>query len=130
MDKLRIAFTAFVWYHTDIENKRGSPHTEVYTMKKEFKSEMNAYRFAATTTQEELAGRVSACGGMVCKFNDHVLVVNYCWCGFVAGVYKFTETPEETGLSECECRLALCEKSEGTFEDGGHAMAWALSRVH
>ena len=33
MDKLCIAFTAFVWYHTDIENKRGSPHTEVYTMK-------------------------------------------------------------------------------------------------
>ena len=55
-------------------------------MKKEFKSEKNAYRFAATTTQEELAGRVSACGGMVCKFNDLVLVVNYCWCGFVAGL--------------------------------------------
>lgn len=130
MDDLRIENPAFVWYHTDIENKRGSPHTEVCTMKKEFKSEKNTYRFAATTTQEELAGRVSACDGMVCKFNDHVLVVNYCWCGFVAGVYKFTETPEEAGLSECECRLALCEKSEGTFEDGGHAMAWALSRVH
>lgn len=99
-------------------------------MKKEFKSEKNVYRFAATTTQEELAGRISACDGAVCKFNDHVLVVNYCWCGFVAAVYKFTETPEETGLSECECRLVLCEKSEGTFEDGGHAMAWALSRVH
>ena len=70
-------------------------------MKKEFKSEKNAYRFAATTTQEELAGRVSACDGMVCKFNDHVLVVNYCWCGFVAGVYKFIETPKKTGLSEC-----------------------------
>lgn len=79
-------------------------------MKKEFKSEKNAYRFAATTTQEELAGRISACDGAVCKFNNHVLVVNYCWCGFVAAVYKFTETPEETGLSECECRLALCKK--------------------
>lgn len=98
-------------------------------MKKEFKSEKNAYRFAATTTQEELAGRISACDGAVCKFNNYVLVVNYCWCGFVAAVYKFTETPEETGLSECECRLALCKKSECTFEDGGHAMVWALSQA-
>lgn len=100
-------------------------------MKKAFKSEKNIYyRFADTTTQEELEMRVTAGDGMVCKFGDYVLVVDYCWGGFVAGVYKFTETPEETGLGECECRLAFCEKSEGTFEDGGHAMAWALSRVH
>lgn len=99
-------------------------------MKKTFISTKNEYRFKTTTTQENLEMQVCAGDGMVCKYGDHVLMVDPYWNGgFIAGIYEFIETPEETGLCECECRLNLCEKSEGSFEDGGHAMAWAISRV-
>ena len=43
MDKLRIAFTAFVWYHTDIETPRG------YT--KMFKKLV--YKIAAIKTEDD-----------------------------------------------------------------------------
>ena len=38
------------------------------------------------------------------------------------------ETPEETGLGRCECRISRIGRKEG-FEDAGHAMAWALTKV-
>ena len=49
---------------------------------------------------------------------------------FVAAIYEFTETPEEIGASEIECRLNFCAASADTFADGGHAMAWAIQRVN
>ena len=49
------------------------------------------------------------------------------WKGqYEAATYEFIETPEETGLGDIECRLNLLEIADGTFKDGGHAMAWAL----
>lgn len=45
---------------------------------------------------------------------------------YEAATYEFIETPEETGLGDIECRLNLLEIADGTFKDGGHAMAWAL----
>ena len=83
-----------------------------------------------TTTMEHLLDRVSASYGSVLKYGEYVLVTDIHWKGyFTAEIYEFIETPEETGLGECECRLNLIEKSEGFFPDGGHALEWAISRV-
>ena len=41
---------------------------------------------------------------------------------------ELVETPEETGLGRCECRISRIGRKEG-FEDAGHAMAWALTKV-
>ncbi|MCQ4695692.1 hypothetical protein [Extibacter muris] len=46
----------------------------------------------------------------------------------MAEVYELVETPEETGLGRCECRISRIGRKEG-FEDAGHAMAWALTNV-
>ena len=48
--------------------------------------------------------------------------------GCIAEIYELVETPEETGLGRCECRISRIERKEG-FEDAGHAMAWALTKV-
>ena len=86
--------------------------------------------FKEITTQENLGLRVSAGYGMVCKYDDHVLAVDCYWKGgFVAAIYEFVETPEATGLCECECRLRLCKTSDDVFADGGHAIAWAIETV-
>ena len=59
---------------------------------------------------------------------DKVLVTDHAWKGFIAGVYEFIETPEETGYSYIECRLNLISMSAELFEDGGHAIAWAMQQ--
>ena len=43
-------------------------------------------------------------------------------------IHILVETPEETGLGRCECRISRIGRKEG-FEDAGHAMAWALTNV-
>lgn len=99
----------------------------------EFRATKNGYRFERQTTMENLAMSVTPGCGMVCKYGDHVLMVDRRrgrWGRFVAAIYEFTETPEETGASESECRLNFCAASADTFEDGGHAMAWAIQRVN
>jgi hypothetical protein len=66
--------------------------------------------------------------GAVLKYGEKVLVTCETYYGFTAEVYEFVETPEETGLGYIECRLSLIEKAEKHFEDGGHAIAWCISR--
>lgn len=97
----------------------------------EFSATKNGYRFERQTTMENLAMSVNPGCGMVCKYGDHVLMVDLLWTDrFVAAIYEFTETPEETGASEIECRLNFCAASADTFEDGGHAMAWAIQQIN
>lgn len=86
------------------------------------------YRLLNITTREHLCMKVSAGEGAVLKFGDRVLVTDCGWKGYIAGVYEYLETPEEAGVSECECRLNLIHMSEETFEDGGHAIAWAMKQ--
>lgn len=65
----------------------------------------------------------------VLDYGDYTVAVwNHCFKGSIAEVYELIETPAETGFGRCECRIALIERKEG-FEDAGHAMAWALSKV-
>ena len=87
----------------------------------------NDYRYPQTTTQEHLEMQVSAGDGIVAKYGDHILMADRYWNGFIAGVYEFIETPEETGFGYIECRLNLIAMSAELFEDGGHAIAWAMN---
>ena len=82
------------------------------------------YRLPNTTTMEDLAMKVNATVGAVLK----MVVADRGWKGFIAGVYEFVDTPEETGLDEIECRLNLTAMSQEVFEDGGHAIEWAMLR--
>ncbi len=81
------------------------------------------------TTMENLWMNGSAEQGAVLKYDGRVLVAGLSWKGFEAAVYEFIETPEETGLGDIECRLNLVEASSEVYEDGGHAMAWCMSRI-
>lgn len=81
------------------------------------------------TTMEKLQMKVSATYGAVLKYGDRILVTDYYWKGgFLAKVYEFVETPEETGFSEIECRISLITESREKFEDGGHAIAWCMAQ--
>lgn len=102
---------------------KGIKRTEDYT-----ENTVSYYRLPNTTTMENLAMQVTATEGAVLRMGDKVLVTDIAWKGFIAGVYEFIETPEETGYSYIECRLNLICMSEELFEDGGHAIAWALAQ--
>ena len=81
------------------------------------------------TTIERLQMKVSGTYGAVLKYGDKVFVTDIHWKGgFTAEVYEFVDTPEETGLSDIECRPNLYAKAEQTFEDGGHAIAWCIAQ--
>ena len=86
-------------------------------------------RWSRETTMENLWSEGCAEQGAVLKYNDKVMVTGLSWKGFEAAVYEFVETPEDTGLGDIECSLNLIESSKEVYEDGGHAMAWCMSRI-
>lgn len=86
------------------------------------------YRLPNTSTMEDLSMKVTAGEGAVLRMGDKVLVTDHACKGFIAAVYEFIETPEETGYGYIECRLNLITMSEELFEDGGHAIAWAMQQ--
>lgn len=103
--------------------ERGIKRYEDYT-----ENCVNRYRLPNTSTMENLSMKVTAGEGAVLKMGDKVLVTDHAWKGFIAGVYEFIETPEETGYSYIECRLNLIAMSAELFQDGGHAIAWAMQQ--
>ena len=81
------------------------------------------------TTMEQLQMRVSASYGAVIKFDDRVFVTDCHWKGgYYAEVYEVFETPEESGVSEIECRLSQICITEERFPDNGHAIAWCMAQ--
>ena len=86
-------------------------------------------KWRKTTTMESLAMEGYAAMGAVLRHGEKVLVVGCERCGYHAAVYEMIETPQETGLGDAECRIGLAEAAGEIFEDGGHAMAWCLSRI-
>ena len=81
------------------------------------------------TTIEKLQMLVSATYGAVIKYGDRVFVTDCHWKGgFTAAIYEFIETPEETGLSDIECRLSLIQTADARFDDNGHAIAWCMTQ--
>ena len=97
--------------------------TEEYT-----ENSVCRYCLPNSSTMEHLSMMVSAGEGAVLRMGNKVLVTDHSWKGFIAGVYEYIETPEETGYSYIECRLNLIAMSEELFEDGGHAIAWAMKQ--
>ena len=83
-----------------------------------------AYRLPNTTRQEDLACRWSK----VLTFGDRVLVAGHYYTGkgkpcYFGAVYEHIDDD----LS-CEGTIGLAAASEVSFEDDGHAMAWAMQQ--
>ncbi len=84
------------------------------------------YRLPATTTPENLETRLMSNRGTILTFGDRILVAGYFYnpngrCYFAA-TYRFTSADHT-----CEGRVELVSISEDTFEDNGHAIAWAMA---
>ncbi len=81
---------------------------------------MNNYK-----TMERLQCDLSATD-IVLKYNEYVLVAYQTFNGYQAEIYMFAEQPEDSGLSDIECKLELMANPEMKFDDAGHAIEWAL----
>ncbi len=86
----------------------------------------SAYRLPTTTTPENLETRLMGDRGSILTFGDRILVAGYFYnpngrCYFAA-TYRFTSADHT-----CEGRVELVSISEDTFEDNGHAIAWAMA---
>ncbi len=86
-------------------------------------------KWKKTTTMEDLGIEGYAAFGAVLRYGEKVLVVGCERFGYHAAVYEMIETPKETGLGDVECRIGLVEAAEEVFKDGGHAMAWCISKI-
>lgn len=95
-------------------------------MKKQNTNKAQTYRLPQTTTPENLEMRLMHNGGTLLTFGDRILVAGYfydpsgrCYYG---AIYRFT-----TADYSCEGEVELVSISEDTFEDNGHAIAWAMA---
>ena len=84
------------------------------------------------TTAEKLGMELYGCmNSAVLDYSDYTVAVwEHCFKGSIAEVYELVETPVVTDISVDENGNPLegYERKEG-FEDAGHAMAWALTKV-
>lgn len=81
------------------------------------------------TTMEKLQMKVSGSYGVVLKYGDRVFVSDCHYKGgFTADIYEMVDDPEEMGLADIECRLALIETATERFIDNGHAIAWCMAQ--
>lgn len=85
----------------------------------------NAYRLPKTTTPETLETNLMQNNGSVLTFGNRILATGYfynpngkCYFGAVYGFVGADHT--------CEGQIELVSVSEDTFEDNGHAIAWAM----
>lgn len=86
----------------------------------------STYRLPTTTTPENLETRLMGDRGTILTFGDRILVAGYFYnpngrCYFAA-TYRFI-TADRT----CEGGIKLTAIAEDTFEDNGHAIAWAMA---
>ena len=86
----------------------------------------NTYRLPTTTTPENLEMALMHSNGTILTYGDRLLVAGYfynpngrCYYG---ATYRFT-----TANHTCEGLAELVSISEDTFEDNGHAIAWAMT---
>ena len=86
----------------------------------------DAYRLQRATTPEDLELKMMHSGGTILTFGDRILVAGYYYDpngrSYYGATYRFT-TADRT----CEGRVELVSISEDTFEDNGHAIAWAMA---
>ena len=90
------------------------------------KTKAKTYRIPATTTPEDLEMERALDNGTILTFGDRILVAGYFYDpsgrSYYGATYRFT-TADHT----CESRVELVSISEDTFEDNGHAIAWAMA---
>lgn len=87
------------------------------------------YRFETTTTMEYLSGYGANCYNSILLLGNHVVFAARNYKGeSLAAIYEFAEEPHED-FGRIECRIRLVELADATFEDSGHAVAWALKRL-
>ena len=86
----------------------------------------DAYRLQRSTTPERLEMYLMHNNGTILTYGDRILAAGYyyntngrCYYG---AIYRFA-TADHT----CEGRIELVSVSEDTFEDNGHAIAWAMA---
>lgn len=95
-------------------------------MKKQNNSKAQTYRLPQTTTPENLELKMMHGGGAILTFGDRILVAGYYYNpngrSYYGAAYRFT-TADHT----CEGDMELVSISEDTFEDNGHAIAWAMA---
>ena len=85
-------------------------------------------KFERTTNMEKMECDYGPCATVI-RYGEHAVIAYQGFYGFAAAVYEFIETPEGTDLDWVECRLNLCEQADEYFEDGGHAIEWALGKI-
>ena len=85
-------------------------------------------RFETMTNMEKLSCNLGS-SATVIRYGEYVMVAYRTFYGFATAVYEFIETPDEIGLDWIECRLNLYEQADEYFEDGGHAIEWALGKI-
>lgn len=86
------------------------------------------YRLQGITTPEQLEMKLMYSRGTILTYGDRVLVAGYSYnpsgrC-YYGATYHFT-TADHT----CEGEVELVSVSEDTFEDNGHAIAWAIEQT-
>ncbi len=90
------------------------------------KTKAKTYRIPATTTPEDLEMERALDNGTILTFGDRILVAGYFYNpngrSYYGAIYRFT-TDDHT----CEGQIELVSISEDTFEDNGHAIAWAMA---
>ncbi len=90
----------------------------------EFKT-FNDYRLPITTSIESLEMDFGGYGNVL-QYGEFAIATDVNYKGrFIAAIYEFVETPNEE-LSDVECKLNLIKTATETFEDGGHAIEWAI----
>ena len=89
------------------------------------KTKAKTYRIPTTTTPEDLEMKRALDNGTILTFGDRILVAGYFYNpngrSYYGAIYRFT-----TGDHTCEGQIELVSISEDTFEDNGHAIAWAM----
>ncbi len=84
------------------------------------------YRLPTATTPEDLEMRLAHNRGTILTYSDRILVAGYFYNpngrSYYGAAYRFTTTDHT-----CEGRIELVSISEDTFEDNGHAIAWAMA---
>ena len=98
-------------------------------MTKKTAQKADTYGLQGITTPERLEMRFAYGNGKTINFGDFTLIAGYYYkpnsgCYFGA-VYRFS-----TDNHTCEGKVELISISDDTFEDDGHAIAWAISKVN
>ena len=98
-------------------------------MTKKTAAKADAYRLQRVTTPEELEMKMMHNSGTILTFGDRILVAGYFYHpngrSYFGAAYRFT-TADHT----CEGKIELVSISDDTFEDNGHAIAWAMSKAN